>query len=85
MISEVVLQAKNSGSFDFSKIAKDGEIEILIVIYAGEGLDTKLNINYIRPHKDSLSEPIEVQEGIFAKRYCLIPELPSDDLRLFLS
>jgi immune inhibitor A len=83
LISEVVLQAKNSGSFDFSKIAKDGEIEILIVIYAGEGLDTKLNINYIRPHKDSLSEPIEVQEGIFAKRYCLIPELPSDDLGCF--
>ncbi len=83
LISEVVLQAKDSGSFDFSKIAKDGEIEILIVIYAGEGLDTKLNINYIRPHKDRLSEPIEVQEGIYAKRYCLIPELPADDLGCF--
>lgn len=83
LVRETIIQAKNSRNFDFAPFAKDGKIDILIVIYAGEGQDTKLNIKYIRPHKDRLAEPIEVQKGIWADRYCLIPELPAEDVGCF--
>lgn len=83
LVEEAVLQAKSSNNFDFSRFAKDGRIEILIVVYAGSGMDTKLNVKYIRPHQDNLAEPIEVQDGIWADRYCLIPELPADDVGAF--
>lgn len=76
LVEETIIRAKNSGNFDFKPYSKDGNIEILIVVYAGEGMDTKLDINYIRAHQDDLKVPIEVQEGIWAKRYCIIPELP---------
>lgn len=71
LVEETIIQAKNSGNFDFKPYSKDGNIEILIVVYAGEGMDTKLDINYIRAHQDDLKVPIEVQEGIWAKRYCI--------------
>ncbi len=80
LAEETILNAKNSGKIDFSPYAKDGKIEILIVIYAGSGMDTKHDISFIRPHKDRLLKPIELQEGILADQYCLIPELPIDNL-----
>lgn len=83
LVKETIMQAKKGGTINFKPFAKNGEIEILIIIYAGKGMDTKLNIKYIRPHQDRLSEPIEVQKGIWANRYCLIPELPLDDLGCF--
>lgn len=83
LVKEAVLQAKKSKKFDFSPYVKDGKIEILIVIYAGYGFDNKLEVNYIRPHKDRFLDPIEVQEDIWTDRYALIPELPADDLGCF--
>jgi immune inhibitor A len=76
LVEETIIKAKNSDSFDFTPYSKDGNIEILIVVYAGAGMDTKLDINYIRAHQDRLKQPIEVQDGIWARRYCIIPELP---------
>ncbi|MCE5214199.1 MAG: M6 family metalloprotease domain-containing protein [Methanobacterium sp.] len=76
LVKETIMQAKDSG-IDFTPFAKDGKIEYLIVIYAGFGQDSKANIKkYIRPHHGQLSEPIELQKGIFADKYALIPERP---------
>lgn len=83
MVIETILEEKNSGKLDFTPYSKDGEIELLIIVYAGSGMDTKLDKNFIRPHQYHLQEPIEVQDGIFAKNYCLVPELPIDDLGCF--
>jgi immune inhibitor A len=80
LVIETIEMAKNSGNIDFSPYAKDGKIEILIIVYSGIGQDTKLNINYIRPHHYHLLEPLEVQEGIFADDYIIIPELPIYDV-----
>ena len=80
LVKETILQAKNEGKIDFTPFASDGKIEMLIVVYAGKGLDTGLDINYIRPHQDRLEEPLEVQGGIWADRYCLVSELPFDDI-----
>jgi immune inhibitor A len=82
LVEETILQAKNSG-INFIPYAKDEKIEILILVYAGSGMDSKLNIQYIRPHHDHLKKPIEVQDGLWASEYCLIPELPSYDLGCF--
>lgn len=75
LVKETVLKAKNSGDIDFTPYAVDGKIELLIVVFAGKGLDTTLSMDYIRPHQGKLQEPIEVQDGIVADRYCLVPEL----------
>jgi len=83
LVIETVNRAKDSGKIDFTPYSKDGKIEILIVVYAGSGMDTKLDKNFIRPHQYHLLEPLEVQEGIFAYNYCLVPELPVDDLGCF--
>ena len=83
LVEEAVKTAKSSNKFNFSDFAKNGEIELLIVIYAGSGLDTKLDARFIRPHTDRLRNPIEVEPGIWAKNYCIVPELPSDDLGCF--
>ena len=80
LVKEAILQAKNSNKHDFSFYAKEGKIDILLVVYAGYGFDNKLDVNYIRPHKDRLLEPVEMQDGLWADRYALIPELPADDL-----
>ena len=52
LVEEAVKTAKSSHKFNFSDFAKNGEIELLIVIYAGSGLDTKLDARFIRPHTD---------------------------------
>lgn len=76
LVKETLLQARNTG-FNFKPFAINGEIELLIVVYAGYGLDFKPNIKkHIRPHQGKLKEPLEVQKGIFAQDYALIPELP---------
>jgi immune inhibitor A len=80
LAEETLLQAKKSSKLDFSKHAQDGKIEIPIIIYAGKGQDTKLDIGFIRPHQDKLREPIEIQEGIMIDKYCIVPELPIDDI-----
>ena len=80
LVIETIEMARNSGNIDFSPYAKDGKIEMLIIVYSGIGQDTKLNINYIRPHHYHLLEPLEVQEGIFADNYIIIPELPIYDV-----
>ncbi|MEN6592344.1 MAG: M6 family metalloprotease domain-containing protein [Methanobacterium sp.] len=80
LVKETILQAKDEGKIDFTPFASDGKIDMLIVVYAGKGLDTGLDINYIRPHQDRLEEPLEVQNGIWADRYCLVSELPFDDI-----
>jgi len=83
LVKETIQKAKSSGKFDFNSYSKDGKIEIIIIIFAGSGMDTKLNTNFIRPHQDQLTEPIEVQNGIWVDKYCIIPELPADDLGCF--
>ncbi len=83
LVREAVQAAKTRHDFNFSDFAKDGEIELLIVIYAGSGMDTKLDAKFIRPHTDVLEDPIEVEEGIWAKNYSIIPELPIDDVGIF--
>lgn len=80
LVKETVINAKNSGNIDFSPFAVDGKIELLIVTYAGKGFDTTLKASYIRPHQGWLSEPVEVQNGVFADRYVLVPELPIYDI-----
>ena len=82
LVKETILQAKSNG-IDFTPFSKNGKIDLLIIVFAGMGLDRKLNIKYIRPHQGSLSEPIEVQNGIWADKYCLVSELPKDDLGCF--
>lgn len=79
LVEETVHQAKSS-EIDFESYARDGKIELLMIIYAGEGMDTDLSVKTIWPHQDRLNEPIEVQEGIYADRYVLVPEYPPDDL-----
>jgi immune inhibitor A len=83
LVSEAIRKAVASHKINFSDYAVNGEIEMLIIIYAGSGLDTKLNAKFIRPHTDRLLNPIQVQPGIYAKNYCIIPELPSDDVGCF--
>jgi immune inhibitor A len=80
LVEETVLQAKKQGNIDFNEFAQEGKIDILIVVYSGAGLDTKLNIKYIRPHQDRLPQPLEVQDGVWVDKYCLVSELPFDDL-----
>ncbi len=82
LVKETIINAMDNG-IDFEPYAKDGKIEHLIIIYAGQGMDTTLNVNQIRPHMDSITESIEVQKGIWADKYCLIPELPLEDLGCF--
>lgn len=83
LVEEALNIAKNENKLNFSDYAKDGEIELLIVVYAGSGMDTKLNAKYIRPHTDKLFNPVEVAPGIWARNYSIIPELPSDDVGVF--
>ena len=83
LVEEALNNVKNGNKLNFSDYAKDGEIDLLIVVYAGSGMDTKLNANYIRPHTDKLLNPVEVAPGIWAKNYSIIPELPSDDVGCF--
>ena len=83
LVEEALNNLKNENKLNFSDYAKDGEIELLIVVYAGSGMDTKLNAKYIRPHTDKLLNPVEVAPGIWAKNYSIIPELPSDDVGCF--
>ncbi|HTX61061.1 MAG TPA: M6 family metalloprotease domain-containing protein [Methanobacterium sp.] len=76
LVKETIIKAKNSG-IDFKPFANNGTIELLIVVFSGFGFDVKHDIKkYIRPHRGQLSEPFEVQSGIFADKYALIPELP---------
>lgn len=76
LVKETIMQAKNSG-IDFTPFAPDGKIEYLMIVYAGFGQDSIINVEkYIRPHHGRLSEPVEVQKGIFADEYVLIPERP---------
>lgn len=90
LVKEAILQLKNDDQYtDFSKYAKDGKIEILIVIYAGKGLDSKIRDKdpeiekYIWPHFDKLGESIELKDGIEVDKYCIISELPKEDLGVF--
>lgn len=76
LVTEAVQKAVASHKINFSEYAVNGEIEMLIIIYAGSGLDTKLNAKFIRPHTDKLIKPIQVQPGIYAKNYTIVPELP---------
>lgn len=80
LVEETILQAKNSENIDFTPFAQNGYIDILIIVFAGRGIDTSLKIDHIRPHQGNLAEPIEVQNGIWANNYALVPELPMDDL-----
>jgi immune inhibitor A len=82
LVKETILKAKGDG-MDFKSFARDGKIDILIIVFAGVGLDTKLNIKYIRPHQGRLTQPIEVQKGIWADKYCIVSELPFDDLGVY--
>lgn len=90
LVKEAISELKKDDSYtDFSKYAKDGKIEILIVIYAGKGLDSKIRDNdpeiekYIWPHYDELGESIELKDGIEVDKYCIISELPKEDLGVF--
>ena len=83
LVEEALNNVKNGNKLNFSDYAKNGEIELLIVVYAGSGMDTKLDAKYIRPHTDKLLNPVEVAPGIWAKNYSIIPELPSDDVGCF--
>jgi immune inhibitor A len=83
LVEEALNNVKNGNKLNFSDYVKDGEIELLIVVYAGSGMDTKLNAKFIRPHTDKLLNPVEVSPGIWAKNYSIIPELPSDDVGCF--
>lgn len=80
LVKEAIIHAKNGGNIDFTPFAQDGRIDILIIVYAGKGMDTTLKSDYLRPHQGRLSEPVEVQNGILADRYILVPELPIDDI-----
>lgn len=83
LVTEAIQKAVASHKINFSEYAINGEIEMLTIIYAGSGLDTKLNAKFIRPHTDKLINPIQVQPGIYAKNYSIIPELPADDVGCF--
>ncbi|MGF7118537.1 M6 family metalloprotease domain-containing protein [Methanobacterium oryzae] len=89
LVKEAILNAKTDNKFkDFSKYSKDGKIEILIVIYARKGLDSKIKednpqMEHIWPHFDTLKEPIHLQDGVKVDRYCIIPEFPEDALGTF--
>ncbi len=82
LVTETLLQAKEVNSFNFSKYDNDGKgnIDILIVIYAGEGAERTSNFSQLYPHRGKLSQPIELEDGIVADNYILMHELPSYDL-----
>jgi immune inhibitor A len=79
LVEETIQRAKVNG-VNFKPFAKDGKIELLTIIYAGEGMDTNLSVKTIWPHKAKLKNPIEVEKGIWADRYVLIPEYPLEDI-----
>lgn len=80
LVKEALISATTSGNLDFTPFAPGGKIEILMVVCAGKGLDTGLKTKYLRPHQGQLEKPLEVQKGITADRYILVPELPIYDI-----
>jgi immune inhibitor A len=83
LVVEALNKVKNSGKINFSDYAKNDEIDLLIVVYAGSGMDTKIDSKFIRPHTDNLLNPVELSPGIWARNYSIIPELPFEDVGCF--
>jgi immune inhibitor A len=83
LVVEALNKVKNSGKINFSDYAKNDEIDLLIVVYAGSGMDTKIDSKFIRPHTDNLLNPVELTPGIWARNYSIIPELPFEDVGCF--
>ena len=83
LVEEALDNVKNSGKINFSDYARNDEIDLLIVVYAGSGMDTKIDAKFIRPHTDKLLNPVELAPGIWARNYSIIPELPSEDVGCF--
>jgi len=76
LVKEILVQAINKG-FNFKPFASNGKIDILLIVYAGYGLDKKHDVKkYIRPHRGKLKEPFEVQKGVYVENYALISERP---------
>ncbi len=82
LVKETILQAKKSNKFNFSKFDNNGngKIDILIVIYAGEGAERTSNFSHIYPHRGKFSDPIELTDGLVVDNYILMHELPSYDI-----
>lgn len=82
LVKETLQQAKGDNSLNFSKYDNDGngKIDILIVVYAGEGAERTSNFSQIYPHRGTFSQPVVLKDGIVADNYILMHELPSHDL-----
>lgn len=83
LVKEIIEKTKDNRMINFNDFSVDGKVEPLIIIFAGSGMDTTLNVKHIRPHQDRLSEPIEVSDGVWVDKYCLVSELPFNDVGVF--
>ncbi|MGC9517548.1 MAG: M6 family metalloprotease domain-containing protein [Methanomicrobiales archaeon] len=81
LVRETLTMAKNSFD-DFKKFDNydQGRLDLLIIIYAGEGSHRTANLEQITPHRNKLEKPIELEDGLIADNYILINEIPSFDL-----
>lgn len=82
LVKETILQAKKRNNINFSKYDNtgNGNIDTLIVVYAGEGAERTSNFSYIYPHRGKFLKPIEINDGLVADNYILMHELPSYDI-----
>ncbi len=82
LVKEIVLEAQNSSTLDFTKFdnKKNGCIDLLIVVCAGKGSHRTMNYKDISPHRNQLKEPIQLEDGLIVDNYIINNEIPSFDL-----
>lgn len=82
LVKEIVIDAQKNSEMDFSQFdnKKNGRIDLLIVVCAGEGSNRTLNYNDISPHRNELQEPIQLEDGLILDNYIINNEIPAFDL-----
>lgn len=82
LAEEAMIQVSEKESEDFSKydLNNDGKVDILIIIFAGEGAAREGNLSNIYPHRGFFQRPIKLPENIVADNYIMMHELPSYDI-----
>jgi immune inhibitor A len=83
LAEEVLLEVRETEkSEDFSKydLDHDGKVDLLIILYAGEGAEENGDFSNIFPHRGFFPRPIKLQDNIVADNYIMMHELPSYDI-----
>ncbi len=79
LVREALLKVEDEFNFSDFDSNNQGSIDILIVIFAGEGANRTGNYNQITPHRNKFNEPLQLKDTSI-ENYILINELPSYDL-----